>query len=110
MRGQILGVIDMRIRFGHEPESTEKLALIVFETDKGTLAAVVDSVNSVSYIKDEDIQKDVQVSTRVPLDYFQGIARVDNQLISLIDLKNVLTDEDFTVLAQARSAAYQTSS
>ena len=59
LRGQILGLIDLRKKLGFQPENRVRMSYMVFDTESGLLAALVDEVLSVTTIKDEDIEKRV---------------------------------------------------
>lgn len=91
IRGQVVGVEDLRIKFGHPLTTNPHLALLVFDTDNGPKAALVDKVESVQRIPGNLIDKQPNISSRGVGSYIQGIARINNQLITLIDLITCLT-------------------
>ena len=43
--GSAIGVVDLRIRFEYPPTDTPTVALLVFETETGPIAAVVDNIH-----------------------------------------------------------------
>ena len=90
IRGEIVGVIDLRRRFKHPTIDLPTKAMLVFESVAGPIAAVVDKVNSVVKIPDESIDKKPNISSDVHLDFLLGIANVEDKLVTLIDLNKVL--------------------
>ncbi len=90
IRGQIVGVLDLRARFGHKCERTPENALMVFDTDNGPMAALVDRVEAVVRINDSKIEKEPNIKTSAPTEFLLGIAHHDDRLITLIDLNKAL--------------------
>lgn len=97
IRGQIIGVIDLRKRFGHSDKTNAHQALMVFDTQAGPLAALVDKVEAVVRISDQEIEKRPNVQTNVPMNFLLGIASAHERLVTLIDLAQVLGAEELKV-------------
>jgi len=96
LRGKIIGILDLRVLFAAEPLITEKLAFVIFDTDDGPLGAVVDSVESVTTIEEAATERNPTIATRIPLNYLVGIGHVGNKLVSIINLRRILSDEELT--------------
>lgn len=94
IRGQIVGVIDLRVRFGHATKSSPNMALMVFETDCGPLAALVDKVESVVKLSEQAIDRNPNIHSSEKLNFLIGIAHEHERLITLIDLNKTLEAED----------------
>jgi len=94
IRGEIVGVIDLRERLGMIPE-LNPVAQLVFETDKGPLAAIVDRVQSVTVINESEIDRRAVNQNAT---YFTGVGKIEDYLISILSLKNVVTSQDLTGL------------
>ena len=94
IRGQIIGVIDLRLRYGHQIEDSQQQAFVVFDTPKGTIAAIVDRVDSVTAIKLAEIDRSKSVVTEIGGEYLLGVAHVRDRLVTLLDLNKVLADEN----------------
>jgi purine-binding chemotaxis protein CheW len=90
IRGEIVGVVDLRIRFLHEIKETPFLAMIIFESAVGPIAALVDRVESVSVIDDEDVDKNPNITSNFPIEYLIGIGKIKEKLVTLINLNKVL--------------------
>ena len=93
IRGQIIGVIDLRLRYNHQAVDSDQKAFAVFETRRGTVAAIVDRVDSVSSISNSDIDRSNSVLTGISPEYLLGVAHVKSRLVTLLDLNRLLGDE-----------------
>ena len=93
LRGEIIGVVDLRQRLEMKSAETP-LAMLVFDTDYGPLAALVDKVTSVTVIPDAQLEKrTTQQGADVERAYFIGIGRADDRLLTVITLKTILSKE-----------------
>jgi purine-binding chemotaxis protein CheW len=102
LRGQIIGVLDLRERFGLKAAAWEKSVLLVFETETGAIASAVDQIMSVSSIPKDQIEFKPNVVALVPTKYIQGIGKLNDRLVTLLDLKKILNHVELTELEQTR--------
>jgi purine-binding chemotaxis protein CheW len=105
IRGEIIGVIDLRLKLGYEARPTSSEALMVFDTQGVTIAAVVDSMDGVVRILPEHIDHNVSVASRLPLGFLMGVARIREKLVTMIDLTKVVEREEMRLIAQSSSKA-----
>ena len=94
LRGQVVGIIDLRKRFGCEAVRLPRMALMVFSTESGPLGALVDEIECVARIPESKIETKAVIRTHVPGEYFIGIGNQDGRLVSLIDLNKILATEE----------------
>jgi purine-binding chemotaxis protein CheW len=94
LRGQVVGVVDLRKRFGCEAACRPRMALMVFSTESGPLGALVDEIECVARIPESKIESKAVIRTHVREEYFIGIGNQDGRLISLIDLNKILGAEE----------------
>jgi purine-binding chemotaxis protein CheW len=102
IRGEIVGVIDLRIRFNHQVTRAQHNAMIVFETEAGPLAALVDKVEAVSQIADDAIEKKPNIKAAVEVEYLIGVSKGTERMATLIDLNRALSAEELRVIRSAR--------
>ena len=103
IRGENVGVIDLRDRLDIKSEAPPATQL-VFETEAGPLAAVVDFVQSVSVIEEKDIERRATVqSAGSNRAYFLGVGKVNEKLLTLVSLRLILTAEQLTQLPTTTS-------
>jgi purine-binding chemotaxis protein CheW len=97
LRGQITTVIDLRRRFGikETSERTEDSRIIVAEIDNNQMGIIVDSVQDVIRVSPEVISPPPEVvSRRVDSKFLKGVCRQQDELIMLLDLNNLFSDEE----------------
>ncbi|MCF8081659.1 MAG: chemotaxis protein CheW [Deltaproteobacteria bacterium] len=106
LRGKVIPVIDLRLRFGMEKkEYNERTCIIVVEiqghSDTVTIGIVVDSVSEVLNIKADDIEDTPTFGTRLDTDYILGMAKLAKSVKILLDIDRVLSADAVAELAQA---------
>lgn len=103
LRGKVIPVVDMRLKFGMEEiEYTERTCIIVVEITghAGTvqIGNVVDSVSEVLNIQGEDIEDTPTFGTRLDTAYILGMAKMEGGVKILLDIDQVLMSEDMEML------------
>jgi len=106
LRGKVIPVIDLRLRFGMgEIDYTERTCIIVVEIEgeSGTvmIGIVVDAVSEVLNIKGEDIAETPTFGTKLNTDYILGMAKMEGGVKILLDIDRVLSTEEVAVLEKA---------
>ena len=106
LRGKVIPVIDLRLRFGMgEIDYTERTCIIVVEIDgqAGTvlIGIVVDSVSEVLNIKGEDVENTPTFGTKLNTEYILGMAKMEGGVKILLDINRVLSGEELNVLEKA---------
>src|SRR5690606_5352512 len=87
LRGKAIAVLDLREHFGFEKkEPTPEQRIVLTESDGESIGVIVDSVSSVLRISEDSIEPPASVIAGDEIDYIQGIAKVDDSLIVLLDL------------------------
>ena len=105
LRGKVIPVMDLRLRFNMEAiDYTERTCIIVVEiagtSDTIQIGIVVDAVSEVMNIKGEDIEDTPTFGTKLDLDYILGMAKMDGGVKILIDIDQVLSAEEIAGLEQ----------
>lgn len=95
LRGVVIPVIDLRVRFGlEEIEHTDTTRIIIFYLDDMEVGLIVDVANDVVDIPENIIEPPPEVVGTVHVDYIEGVAKLDNRLLILLDLQKVLTTDE----------------
>ncbi len=105
IRGEIVGVIDLRLRFQYEVRHLASEAMMVFETGNGAIAAIVDSMEGVSRIPPDQIERKPSIEARMPLDFLLGVGRIRDRLVTIIDLNQILQQEEIKKISHSALAA-----
>jgi purine-binding chemotaxis protein CheW len=106
LRGKVIPVVDLRLRFGMEEIGyTERTCIIVVEItgETGTVQTgiVVDSVSEVMNIKGADIEDSPSFGTNLDTDYILGMAKMEGGVKILLDIDQVLSAEEIAELKKA---------
>ncbi|MBC2735178.1 MAG: purine-binding chemotaxis protein CheW [Desulfobacteraceae bacterium] len=106
LRGKVIPVSDLRLRFGMSAASyTDRTCIIVVEIQGEAatiqIGIVVDAVSEVMNIKAEEVEEAPSFGTKVETDYILGMANMDGQVKILLDIDRVLTDDAMAKVPQA---------
>ncbi|MBW1940471.1 MAG: purine-binding chemotaxis protein CheW [Deltaproteobacteria bacterium] len=106
LRGKVIPVIDLRLRFGMGAiDYNERTCIIVVEIEGGQdtiqIGTVVDSVSEVLNIKGEDIEDTPTFGTKLDTDYILGMAKMEGGVKILLDIDRVLSSEEIALLEKA---------
>jgi purine-binding chemotaxis protein CheW len=101
LRGKVIPVVDLRLKFGLPEEAyTERTSIIVIEfiTIHGPtqMGILVDKVSEVITINEADIDTPPDFGTRLKSEYIKGMAKTKNIVLIILDIDVILTDEDLT--------------
>ncbi len=99
LRGNVVTVIDTRHRFGLETgEITDNTRIVIIEADKHVVGILVDSVAEVVYLRQSEIETAPNVGNEESAKFIQGVCHKNNELLILIELNKLLTDEEWAEL------------
>ena len=104
LRGKVIPVIDLRLKFGLEGrEATDHTCIIVVQVElagrRVMLGVIVDRVSEVLNIVTEEIEGPPDFGERLDTQFMQGVAKVKGKVKILLDLDRVLASD--TVLVKA---------
>jgi purine-binding chemotaxis protein CheW len=95
LRGVVLPVIDLRARLGMEvTEYNKQTRIIIVETSDIEIGLIVDAANDVISISDDEIEEVQDALNSVHANYIEGILKLDERLLVLLDLEKVLADPE----------------
>ena len=95
LRGAVNPVIDLRKRFNLPvSEVTEETRIVVVDISGENIGVIVDGVTEVLRINEDDIEPTSAVITTEDSYYIEGIAKLGDRLLILLDLEKVLTADE----------------
>lgn len=95
LRGKIIPVIDVRIRFKKEPkEYNDRTCVIVVDIKELSIGLIVDSVAEVLNIPEKDIVDPPQVNKETGNRYIKKIGKVQNNVKLLLDCEKLLSESE----------------
>jgi purine-binding chemotaxis protein CheW len=99
LRGAIVPVIDLRLRFGLEQAEYTKVTVIIvlsISTEKGerVIGVVVDAVSDVLNVQPEQVKQAPDFGSGSDLEFVKGLATINERMVMLLDADKLLTDEE----------------
>jgi purine-binding chemotaxis protein CheW len=103
LRGSVVPVVDMRLKFGMEKtEKTVNTCIIVMEVslddEKTILGALVDSVQEVFELESSQIEPAPKIGTRLKTEFIKGMGKRDDKFIIILDIDKVFTIEELEIV------------
>jgi purine-binding chemotaxis protein CheW len=96
LRGKIIPVIDLRIRFGFpNPETTDHTCIIVVQVKlpdgrDTQMGLIVDGVEEVTHIAAADIEETPEFGAKIETTYIVGMAKIKGTVKALLNIDRVL--------------------
>ncbi len=98
LRGKIIPVIDVRLRFKKPfKEYNDRTCVIVIDIAELSAGLIVDSVSEVIKIPETDIVPPPDIK-KIGNRFIKGIGKVDNEVKMLLDCEKLLTEDDANML------------
>lgn len=102
LRGTIIPIINLRKLFGIDPKpSDDESRTIVVNVGHRTMGCTVDSVSQVMRIPAESIQLAPDIVAPEGTAYVKGFAKLDGQLVILLDIDELLDPEKLEAVYQS---------
>lgn len=102
LRGTIIPVIDLKLKFGMGSfEYRTHSCIIVTEFSDGVTGLIVDSVSDVVNMTDESIKPAPSFGTKIKTEFIKGVANIEEKLAIVLDAEKILSDEEAVLAAEA---------
>jgi len=104
LRGTIVPIIDMRLRFNldsKEYDATTVVVVLRIENDKGsdrTMGVVVDGVSDVYNVPIRDIKPSPDFGMAVDTEFVNGLATVGEKMIIVLNIDHMLNADELAVV------------
>lgn len=95
LRGVVTPIIDLRERFGlNVINSSEKTRIITVTIEGMAVGLIVDAANDVLDLDEDIIEPPPEVVGELEAEYIEGVAKLNQRLLILLNMSKVLTKED----------------
>jgi len=103
LRGSVVPVIDLALRFSVAPSVRTKRSSIVileveYESKKMEIGVTVDVVNEVLDISPKEIEASPSFGTKIRTDFISGMGKVEGQLLVLLNIEKILDIEELSAV------------
>jgi len=108
LRGRVVPVIDLTQRFsGKETDITKRTSIIILEVANDDLSIdigiTVDLVNEVLDIHPSEIEPAPSLGEQIQTSFISGMAKVDGKLLILLDIENVLSIDELSMVGSIQN-------
>ncbi len=105
LRGSVVPVIDLRLKFGMSKTENRKntciiVLEIVLEDEVLIWGALADSVQEVFEFEPEQIEPAPKFGTKFKAEFLRGIGKRDEKFIMILDIDRVFTTEELVVVQE----------
>ncbi len=106
LRGSVVPVMDLRLKFGMEKtEKTVNTCIVIAEIEIDgeitVLGALADSVQEVLDLEPDQIETAPRVGTKLRTDFIKGMGRSNERFIILLDIDKVFSSEEIADVQNA---------
>jgi purine-binding chemotaxis protein CheW len=113
LRGRVVPVVDLAVKFGLPASSISKFSCIIitevmFQGENLTMGVLADSVSQVIELSADEIEQTPPFGTRVKTEYLLGMGALGKKFCLILDIDKVLSADEF--LAVTESVADEASS
>lgn len=104
LRGKVIPIIELRVKFGMEPvEDTDKTAIVVMKIHNGendvTMGIIIDDVKEVKDLEAYNIEASPSFGTELDTEFIMGICKSETNVSILLDIDKILTDGEVSALS-----------
>jgi purine-binding chemotaxis protein CheW len=110
VRGNVVPVVDMRLKFGMSmTQKTVDTCIVVMEMDveedTTVLGALVDSVQEVFELEPGQIEPPPRIGTRWRTEFIKGIGKHNSELIIILDIDRVFSSDEVAIFQDSAIVA-----
>ncbi len=107
LRGSVVPVIDLAVKFGlAESAVSRRTCIVIVETtlrgERVVMGVVADAVSQVIEFSPEDIELPPAFGTHVRLEYLTGMAKIGAKFVLILNVDAVLTRDELGITVGAR--------
>jgi purine-binding chemotaxis protein CheW len=107
LRGRVIPVVDLRVKFGLKAGFSDHTCIVVAEVRSADgqavpMGLIVDSVEEVVTLGAQDIEPTPEFGSRVDTSYLLGLAKIKGQVKALLDIDRVAAPEAVQAAAAAQ--------
>lgn len=111
LRGAVVPVVDLAVRFGRKPtEVARRTCIVIVETEAQpdevqVIGVIVDAVNEVLDIPAQEIEPAPSFGARIRSDFIEGMGKVAGKFVILLSLRHALSVDELSDIVGAAEAA-----
>jgi purine-binding chemotaxis protein CheW len=115
LRGNVVPVVDLTVRFGLEESPVTKTTCIVIveveqDSERTVMGVIADAVNQVIDLGPEDIEEPPAFGTRVRLEYLFGMGKLGKKFALILNIDSVLSNTELLTVSTLQAATVEAQS
>lgn len=112
LRGNVVPVIDLAVKFGLPASTASKFSCIVItevlsEGERITMGVIADSVSQVLDFSADEIEAPPAFGTRVRIEFLLGMGKVGKKFCLVLDIDKVLSADEIIAVTESAQASQQ---
>ena len=109
LRGNVVPVVDLTVRFGLEESPVTRTTCIVIveveqDSERTVMGVIADAVNQVIDLSHKDIEEPPAFGTRVRLDYLFGMGKLGKKFALILNIDSVLSNAELLTVSTLQAA------
>jgi len=109
LRGNVVPVVDLTVRFGLKERPVSKTTCIVIveieqDSERAVMGVIADAVNQVIDLAPKDIQEPPAFGTRVRLEYLFGMGKLGKKFALILNIDSVLSNTELLTVSTLQSS------
>jgi purine-binding chemotaxis protein CheW len=106
LRGAVVPVIDLHVRFGRAAaEVSRRTCIVIIEIDhqgsRHELGIMVDAVSAVIDIAPEQVEPAPRFGSRIKHDFIAGMGKVNEKFVIILDVSKTFTSDELNAMASS---------
>lgn len=105
LRGRVIPVVDLRVKFGVKAEFAERTCIVVVQVklpgQTVQMGLIVDSVEEVVTLAANEIEPTPDFGTKIGTEYLLGMAKVKGAVKTLLDIDRVVAPDTVQTIVQS---------
>ena len=99
LRGIIVPIVDMRIRFNLGTPSYDQFTVVIILNIAGrVMGIVVDSVSDVITLTPEQVRPAPEMGSALDTDYLIGLGTIDERMLILVDIDRLMSSQEMGLI------------
>jgi purine-binding chemotaxis protein CheW len=104
LRGNVVPIVDLTVRFGLKARPVTKTTCIVVveveqDSERTVMGVIADAVNQVIDLAPKDIEEPPAFGTRVRLEYLFGMGKLGKKFALILNIDRVLSNTDLLTVS-----------
>jgi purine-binding chemotaxis protein CheW len=109
LRGTVVPVVDLAVRFGLDDRPVTKTTCIIIvevqqDSEGAVMGVIADAVNQVIDLAPKDIEAPPAFGTRVRLEYLFGMGKLGKKFALILNIDTVLSNTELLTIAGMQAA------